>query len=117
VADAAEDLGTVLLDGLPGPATVSALAPREVGREVILGQRQAGRDALDRGAERRSVRLPGGQEAECRHSGDAAASTTGSPVGSPSAERTPPARASASFVCIRPSGAGCPVHKVNAAAP
>ena len=37
---------------------------------------------------------------------DAAAATAASPVGSPSAERNPPARASASFDCMRSSGAG-----------
>ena len=47
----------------------------------------------------------------------ASAFGSGSPVGSPSAERTPPARASSSFRCMSSSGAGLPVHNVNAAAP
>ena len=38
-------------------------------------------------------------------------------VGSPSAERSPPARAAASRSRMRSSGAGWPVHSSNAAAP
>ncbi len=100
VADPAEDLGPVLLDGLARPAAVAALATSQVDRDVVLGQGQAGRHALDRRPERRSVRLAGGQEPESGHSAAAAAgsvASAGAPVGSPSAERRPPARASASF--------------------
>ena len=72
VSDAAEDLGSVLLDRLSRAAAVAALPAREVDGQVILGQGQAGRDALDRRAQRRAMRLPGGQEAERGHSAVAA---------------------------------------------
>ena len=112
VADAADDLGPVLLDRLARAAAVAALAAGQVDRELVGRQRQPGRHALDRDAERRPVRLAGGQEAETRPSVGArtvgagragrarrrspAARRGSSPAGSPSAERTPPARASAS---------------------
>ena len=139
VADAGEDLGLVLFDRLAGAATVALLSPGKVDRERLGGQREAGRDALDRDAQGRPVRLAGGQETEGTHRqrvdrGSVApdrhlppATTAGSvasaasaasaaspvsalsaatPVGSPSAERRPPARASPSFCCISSSGAG-----------
>ena len=73
VADAAEDLGPVLLDGLARPAAVAALAAGEVDREVVLGQGEPGGHALDGRPERLSVRLAGGEEPERGHSAAAAA--------------------------------------------
>ena len=120
--DAAQDLGTVLLDRLARAPAVPALPAREVHRQRVLGQRQARRHALDRGAKGRSVQFAGGQEAEGGHrsgpwdggrpgrqsaaagaAGSAAAS--GAPAGSPSAERRPPARAATRLSCISASGA------------
>ena len=101
--DPAQDLGAVLLDRLARAAAIALLAARQVDGDGVLRQHESGRDALDGGPERGSVRLPGREEAERRHSAAAAA---GSPVGSPSAERRPPARASASLACMRSSGAG-----------
>ena len=114
MADAAEDLGAILFDLLARASPIALLASDEVGGDGVLGQREARRDTFDRDAEGRSMRLAGREEAERGHS---AAATAGSPVGSPSAERRPPARASASLACMSSSGAGCPVHNVNAAAP
>ncbi len=67
MADAAEDLGPVLLDRLAGAAAVAALAPGQVHGERVGGQAQPGRDALERDAEGRPVRLAGRQEAEPAH--------------------------------------------------
>src|SRR4029079_2518778 len=114
VADATEDLGPILLDLLARAAAVALLPTGEVRRDRVLGPSKARRDALDGDAEGGSMRLARSEEAERGHS---AAATAGSPVGSPSAERRPPARASPSFDCISSSGAGWPVHNVNAAAP
>ena len=138
VADAAEDLGPVLLDRLARAAAVARAgagrgrprgrprsAPGRPGRprswrrapgraiprrsgsgNAPIGPAVArSRPPSVRRASRRRLAL-GREPAVCR-----------SPVGSPSAERTPPARASASFVCMSSSGAGWPVHSVNAAAP
>ena len=57
VADAAEDLGAVLFDLLARAPPVPLLAAGEVGGDGVLGQREAGRHALDRDAEGRSMRL------------------------------------------------------------
>jgi len=55
VADARNDLRPVPLDGLACAAPVAALATGEVDLQVVGGQRQAGRHALDRHAERLAV--------------------------------------------------------------
>ena len=47
MSDAAKDLGPVLLDCLARASAVAALAAGEVDGEVVGGDRQAGRDALD----------------------------------------------------------------------
>ena len=67
VPDPAQDLGAVLLDRLASAAAIALLAARQVDGDGVLRQREAGRDALDGGPERGSVRLPGGEEAERRH--------------------------------------------------
>ena len=115
VADAAEDLGAVLLDRLARAAAVAPLAAGQVDREVVLGQRR-GRPGTP------SIVTPSAGPCDSpavrkRKAVTRPLAAAGSPVGSPSAERRPPARASASFACISSSGAGWPVHSVNAAAP
>ena len=65
--DPAEDLGAILLDRLARAAAVAPLPPGEVDREVVGRQRQAGRHALDRDAQRRAVRFAGGEESEGGH--------------------------------------------------
>ena len=67
VTDARQDPRPVLLDGLARPAPVPALAAREVDREVVLGQREAGGHALDHGTEHGPVALAGGEEPEPVH--------------------------------------------------
>jgi hypothetical protein len=55
VPDAGDDLGAIVLDRLSCPAPVTALAPGEVDRETVGGQRETGRDALERHSERGPV--------------------------------------------------------------
>ena len=133
VSDATQDLGPVLLDRLAGATAVALLAPDQVERDFVGRELQAGRNTLDRHPQGRAVRFAGGQEAECGHrsrrrcavvsaAGQSttvavAGSLTSPLTGSPSAERSPPARASASFACMSSRGAACPVHRVKAAAP
>ena len=62
-----EDPGPVLLDHLPGAAPVAALAPCEVDRQVVLGQREAGRHPFDHGAQHGAVALAGCDEPEAVH--------------------------------------------------
>ena len=113
MADPGEDLGPVLLDRLARAAAVAALAPGEVDRELVRGQGEAGRDALDRDAERLAVRFARGQEAERgpsplrRLAGRAAEPSAGRgrggrrraahrPPARPRPTRSPPARAPSS---------------------
>ena len=125
--DAAQDPRPVVLDGLARAATVAALATGEVDGEVVLGEREAGGHAFDHGAQHRPVALAGRDEPEALHvaagagqpaAGSAAGSAPeASAAGSPSADRRPLARASASAAPMTSSGAGWPVHRLNAAAP
>src|SRR5438132_107938 len=63
-ANAGEDADLVALD-LHAPATaVAALASREVRVDLALGERQAGRDAVDDGDQGLTVGLAGGEEPE-----------------------------------------------------
>ena len=132
VPDARHDLGSVLLDRLARAAAVPALATGEIDRQLVGGQGEPRRHALDRHAERLAVGFACCQESEAGHrradaspdrpgqsAAVAAAATSAAavPAGSPSADRRPPARASASLACMSSSGAGWPVHRLNAAAP
>ena len=67
VPDAGHDLGAVLLDRLARAAAVAALPPGEVDRQLVGGQGEPRRDALDDRAERLAVRFARGQEAEGTH--------------------------------------------------
>src|SRR6185369_8258432 len=145
VADAARDVRLVVLDRLARTAAVATLASGEVDRQVIRPERQPGGHALDRDRQRPAMRFAGRQPAQASHTGvgstgqapvapvapdapgpsappepPAPAATVpsgSSPAGSPSADRTPPARAVDRAFCITSTGAGLPVQSVNAAAP
>ena len=124
VADAGDDVGGVVLDRLAGAAPVAALAAGEVDRQLLGRQGEPGRHALDDHAERSAVRFAGRQPAQATHPFDAgpsgqpppgrpdadpapAAVGSGSPVGSPSAERTPRrGRSTAPSASRRPVPAG-----------
>ena len=67
VADAGGDLGAVLLDLHAPAAAVAALAAGHVDGDVVLGEGQAGGEALDEGGEALAVALAGGEEAEASH--------------------------------------------------
>ena len=121
----ADDLGPVVLDRLARAAAVAALAPGQVDGEAASVSEQPGRHALDDHPERRAVGFARGQEAQSasaravspawrprsarlrrpsaagrRGLGDRRAPAS-SPAGSPSADRTPSARARAS-ACSSP---------------
>ena len=64
VAHAADDLGEVGLDLLALAAAVALLAPAQVLGDVVLGDRQAGRHALDDDEQALAVRFAGGQESK-----------------------------------------------------
>ena len=67
MAHTGDDLGAVVLDLLARPAAIAALPAGEVDLEGIGREREPGRDALDRHAQRLAVRLARGQEAEGSH--------------------------------------------------
>src|SRR5207249_3892995 len=67
VPDARDDPGPVVLDRLPGASTVATLAPGEIDDEVVLGQGEAGRDAIEGDPERRAMRLACREESEWGH--------------------------------------------------
>ena len=131
VADAADDLGPVVLDRLAGAAAVAALAPGEVDRErrPRSGRGRPGTPSIvtpsDRPCDspavrkrRRPIELGRPSAARSGRRVGAGRGRGSSPAGSPSAERTPPARAvGQGLSASRSSGAGWPVHSVNAAAP
>ena len=66
VADAAQDLELVLLDGHTGAAPEAEAPPGELGPEHLDGDRDPGGETLDDDGERRPVGLAGGEEAQHR---------------------------------------------------
>jgi len=85
VADAADELGVVLLELLALRATVAALAPLHLDGDVLLGEGHAGRNALKDCDERLSVRLAGGKETQfCHDRASAAVALLGSSFSSSS---------------------------------
>ena len=85
VADAADELGVVLLQLLALRAAVAALAPLHLDGDVLLGDGHAGRDALKDGDERLSVRFAGGKETQlCHDRASAAVALLGSSFSSSS---------------------------------
>ena len=64
VAHAADDFGEVGLDLLALAAAVARLAPPQVLRDVVLGDRHAGRHALDDDEQAFAVRFTGGEKTE-----------------------------------------------------
>ena len=128
VADARRDRRVVALDRLPRAATVPPLPAREVVRDHLLRQREAGRHPLDDDPERAPVRLARGEESERAHgaaqSPADAASATGasemaaSAAGVSSAGVDPPdAMASSSFSRMRSSGAAVPGPQLEGGGP
>ena len=101
VADAGDDLGPVLLDRLARAAAVAALAAGEVDGELVGRQREPGRDALERDAERRAVRFAGGQEAESAHDVGPPISRGGAPAARRAASVPAARRPSAAVVAGR----------------
>ncbi len=63
-ADAADDASEIRLDLLTAAPAVAALAARQVASEVVLGDLQAGGQALDYDGQLRPMRLAGGEESE-----------------------------------------------------
>jgi len=55
VPNPGDDLGPIVLDRLSRAAAVATLAAGEIGEEMLLGEREAGRHALDRDAQHRAV--------------------------------------------------------------
>jgi hypothetical protein len=67
VPDARDDLRGVVLDRLARAAPVAALAPPEIDAELLGGQAEPRRDALDGDGQRAPMRLTGGQPAQTSH--------------------------------------------------
>ncbi len=63
-ADTADDASEISLDLLTAAAPVAALAAGQVASQVVLGDLQAGGQALNDDRQLRPVRLAGGEESE-----------------------------------------------------
>ena len=62
-----QDFCSVLLQLLSFRAPVAALPAPQVPRDIVFGQRQSRRNALQQCDERLAVGLAGGEEAQLRH--------------------------------------------------
>ena len=120
MTDAGDDLGPVLLDRLAGAATVAPLASGEVDGDRLGGQGQPGRHALDDDPEARGRATPrrSGSGTRVGHAPQPAAAGRRRRRLALGRLRSP-ARAGLlrASACMSSSGAGWPVHSVNAAAP
>ena len=64
MADAADEGDLILLEALPGTPAKPEPAAGQLGLDVLDGDLQARRQALERGHQARAVGFPGGQQAQ-----------------------------------------------------